>query len=486
MPKSTGDKNSLAEEEIQKRLSQVMDNWQSYPDFANLFDALLTANRDMLSTELGQRYSAAIGSEETSSALVETIQDVRSGRRHPTYRLIEDLLRYNLLGLDPKRIQLGSPDRPTGDHRIALFAAAGLIEITPESIRQWNREVLAGWRTWRTRNQNKPAPTWKDLMQKLMEFHTQGNRLSWRDLGARARQMADDATLLPSSRLNSILTSRNVPSQQERISLAHTVGLEPDQVAFIEEAIENGSLSLQKHAEKTQFASQLDNISEMLKANGISLVQLAQRTGNPLTGQSGVAHQVLSSWRLGRVRPSLGNIRALVFGLRSCKDQVGNRLITEEEIGSLTDAAGFASHELTDTAHDVIARISETTRIKPLLSAIRNAVDVCVSTSAIPCGPPDGTRLATGMVNNWESEKCPHYPTASQVRALLQRYNSAIQQAGHSVLSDQEIEQVVVVAEHDRSRWLALPQSEKRGGHSARHRPPLSPSLDDGPAYSGK
>jgi hypothetical protein len=267
------------------------------------------------------------------------------------------------------------------------------------------------------------------------------------------------------------------------MALASGVGLEQDQIAFIEEAIDAGSMSIRKPIEASAFSASFNDIIERLRASQISLAQLAARTGNPLTGESGVIPQVFSAWKHGRARPTLVNVRALAVGLRNCKDQRGGRLISENEIRLLIETAGFTAHEFTDTSHDVIERINETSHIKPLLRAIRNAADISIPSAALPFGSTGGMHLTAGMVESWESDNAPYYPTGEQARALLQTYNAILRKKAHPPLTDPEIDLVSVVAERDRARWQALPPSQRRPGSTQQGRRQLpSPDLNNGPA----
>jgi hypothetical protein len=141
--------------------------------------------------------------------------------------------------------------------------------------------------------------------------------------------------------------------------------------------------------------------------------------------------------------------------------------VTPNEIGRLVIAAGFSTRDLSDSTHEIIARIDGQSHIKKLLKALQTAVDVGL-------GHDD-----TARVRLWETPGAT-YPTAEQVRELLRHYNGVIRQNGFIPLSDEEIEKVAQVAERDYANWQQRSHAEKlaeRNPHD-RRRPP-SPSLWD-------
>src|SRR5579864_3092634 len=481
MVRKPRDTQSSSDQQIQERVNRVMDNWQSYPTFASLMDALLKANHNMFTTELAERYLEAIGPVPKPSTLMKTLQEVRGGRWAPTYSVVENLVRHNLLNLDPQKLHSDSGHAAAGPHRIAMFSSAGFIEVTPQSIRVWNRDVLASFAHATQDRPMNERPTWKDLMRKLLAFHTQGGRLTWDDIASNARNMAGDSTLLPDARLRSLLCSKHIPTRQERLALAAALHLDDEQAAFIEHGIESGQISVHKHAETSPFSKRLNKILIVLRANGITTTQLALQTRCPAHGL-GIDQSVISTWRSGNARPSLANLRALVTGLRRCEREGGGRLISDADIHSLIDASDFTSEQLMRTSHEVVADISADTSIKPLLAALRNSIDVSVTLDDIPVFAK-GERLTGRMISVWESETMARYPTGPQVRALLRAYNKVIRNNNGTILGDDEIDRVVEVAERERFRWKSIPASERiLAEQTKRHHLPPSPSFDDGPA----
>lgn len=164
----------LSPQDIRERVNGVMDASQSYLDFAHLFSALLTAN-DISHQSFAQSYSQATG-QRLSTSLVG---DISHGERQPTYAFASRIADHSLLlSLNSEKM------RPGGQHRMALFSAAGLIEVTPDSIRHWNEEVLANWQRQPMLSRAQAPLTWRELMGKLLSFHCQGGRLSQWDIAA--------------------------------------------------------------------------------------------------------------------------------------------------------------------------------------------------------------------------------------------------------------------------------------------------------------
>src|SRR5579871_6577899 len=116
-------------EDVRHRVDKIMETWQSFASFAELLDAQMWANV-MSNAELARRLSAHSG----RSISWGTVRTYRKGERPPPYSFIEALVESNALQLDPERIHPAEAGRTAGDQRIAMFAAAGLIEVTPESI----------------------------------------------------------------------------------------------------------------------------------------------------------------------------------------------------------------------------------------------------------------------------------------------------------------------------------------------------------------
>ena len=119
------------------------------------------------------------------------VKTLRVGQLRPSYQFVEDVADHSLLSLS-------DASRPGSDQRAALFAVAGLIEVTPESTRQWNHDVLADWQRRRERQASTSQPTWSELIHKLLDFQTQGWRWSsTKKLPPRPMQQRPDANSLP-------------------------------------------------------------------------------------------------------------------------------------------------------------------------------------------------------------------------------------------------------------------------------------------------
>lgn len=468
-------KAHLSPQEIRERVNQVMDAWQSSPDFAHLFSALLTAN-DITHRAFAQSYSQATG-----HPLSETrVSDIAHGNLQPTYAFVSGIADHALLSLGPEGI------RPGGQYRTALFAAAGLIEVTPDSIKQWNEEVLANWQRQRTLSPARPPLPWRELMGKLLSFHCQGGRLSQRDIAAAMNALPDLHCQVTIQRCRDILSvAGTVATYAERLALERVAGLDPSQINRIEAAVEDGSLHLGQRPQASSFAALLDDVLGRLRAAGVSQRQLSLRTAPPGQSDPDVSPECLSQWKQGKTRPTLASLRALVHGLERCHDRANRPLVTADEIRNLVSAAGFTREDLAATTHDLVARINGATRLKPLLAALRNAADINIPMSAIDSdiarGNSDTEVRLAHLLQQWESEGRPSIPNPGQVRDILTRYNRLLLAAGKTELAEEEMQKVLEVAQRDR-------QAGQQHGFLNRlreHHPPtprrtIRPNLDDG------
>jgi hypothetical protein len=437
-------KENLSEEQLRERVSQVMDLWRSYPDFAHLFDALMDAN-GLTTTVFAQRYSQKTGEPSSPTR----VQDIRHGDLQPTYAFVSGIADHALLSLDPERV------RPGGDHRIALFASAGLIEVTPDTIKQWNEEVLANWQRQRTLSPAREPLTWRELMGKLLSFHCQGGRWSQRDIAAAMNAQSELGGQVTVQRVLDIVSvAGTVPTRAERVALERVAGLDPAQIDRVEAAVEDGSLPLGQRPAPSRFSALLDEILGRLRAGGVSQRQLTLRTVPPGQTDPEVSQPCLSLWKHGKTRPTLATLRALVNALERCRDRANRPLVTANEIQELVSAAGFSLDDLIATTHDVVRRIDESTRLKPLLAALRNASDLNVPMSAIDSDTARGNgehevRMAH-LLPHWECDNLPSIPNAVQVRDILARYNRLLHAAGKTEMTDEEMQAVVEVAQRER------------------------------------
>lgn len=469
-------REALSLEQIQERMDQVMSRWQTYPDFAALLDALMDAN-GLSDYELAQQLT-----DQTATPLTHTtVRQYRCGEREPSYSFITGLLTTNALRLDPQRIQSADGDRPTGDQRLALFAAAGLIEVTPESIQEWNRDVLAGHRRLLATSPASP-PRWGDLMTKLISFHMQGGRTSYHEIAA-SRTLTGGSLLSHPHRLSLLVSNRRPPSESERLALSRFAGLNDHQVVYIEDAIASGAIPLGPPRRQTPLAVALNSILDKLRAQEINQTQLVLQCAQcQAPGMVSVQTSDLPTWRHGHNKITLEKLRSLTAGL----NQIGSRLrdpVTPGEISNLIASAGFAPHDLTDTTHQVVDRIDDRTQIKPLLAALRRAVDLSLPSSSeeLRCHAAVlGITLPLAFSANlyWEDTTRTSSPTGQQVRDLLLCYNHFISRNGFPPLSDEEIIKIIHVAERDHTRLQQLSHAEKlaeRKPHIRRQTP--SPSL---------
>ncbi len=389
-----------------------MDAWRSYPDFAHFFDALLKAN-DVSVNAFAHQYSQGTGNEILQNALYR----IRDGRNQPTYNFVADIADHGLLSLDHERLRPATETLPAGDYRVALFASAGLIEVTPASIRQWNEEVLAAWQR-RLNDSARPQLTWRQVMNKLLSFHSQGGRCPRENIATAIHNDSTSDHSPTKARIVNLLTQDSaVPSSMERLAVANAAGLTPSETELLESAIDGGMLLLTPAKSPSVFSIRLTDILGRLKAAGISKHQLALRSVSPVESQSGISGAPLSAWAHRNVSPTQASLHALIRALEQCRDQEGRRLVQDDEIRQLVESAGFTPEELTATTHDIIAGINGTTRLKPLLSDLRNAADLNViqrivaEVAAEEEPRHSGTRITQALLHDWERETSPWIAT---------------------------------------------------------------------------
>jgi hypothetical protein len=460
-------RESLSPDQKQERVDSVMSGWRSYPDFAHLFDALLQANQ-MTDSEFRSQFEKTTGHHISE----KTIRNVRSGFQQPSYQFVSDLADHALLSLDPQRVQRPQEGLPPADLRVALFATAGLIEVTPESTAHWNEEVIAGWQRRLQSQSVTEKPVWREIMLKLLEFHMQGSRRTQADIVHDAHVPPDpNAPEFNLDRIRGILVNNGVPTAAERVGLAQAVGLNHDQITIIESAIENGQLEIGPRIRASPFSKLFDDLASRLRDNGITLRDISTRS-TPLGGDTpAVAPTTLSNWRTGRTHPSLSAFRGLVRVLERFQNTV-----SQSEVEQLIKASGFSPAELSATTHDIVAKINGETRLKPLLASLRNASDLDVSL------PQVEVRHTNKSLAAWELEAIPDYPSQSQLLELLELYNSILRDKGQQELSAEEIQRVMTVGDRDREDGLA--RGFMKRAHE--HRPPvarrtITPDFDSGP-----
>lgn len=445
-----------------------MSRWQTYPDFAHLFDSLLQANQ-ISDNQFRSQYEKTTGHR----ILEKTIRYVRSGFQQPSYQFVSDLADHALLSLDPHRVQRPQAGSPPGGHRVALFAAAGLIEVTSESIDHWNEEVIAGWQRRLQSQSVTEKPVWREIMLKLLEFHMQGGRCTQADITHAAHVPPDpNAPEFNLDRLRGILVGNSVPTSAERMGLARALGLNDDQIALIETAIENGQLEIGPRIRPSTFSRLFDDLASRLRDNGITLRDLSTRSV-PLGGDTpAVAPTTLSNWRTGRSQPSLSAFRGMVRVLERFQNTV-----SQSEIEQLIKASGFSPAELSATTHDIVAQINGETRLKPLLANLRNASDLDVPQSLV-----EGNHTYKN-ISSWESDALPDYPSQAHLLELLELYNSILRDKGQQELSVEEIQRVMTVGERDREEGVARGFMKR----ARDHKPPtarrtIRPDFDSGPS----
>jgi hypothetical protein len=453
-----------------------MDRWSSYPSFAALFDDLLAANGVSL-----KEFARDLADYSRVKRSGHNVREFRVGEREPPYDFIEEVLATNLLHFDPQRIQPEQGDQPSGAQRIALFAAAGIVEVTPASVREWNREVLAGHSRFVEEQPDAPRPRWGDIMTKLLSFHLQGGRRTIRHVADEIRAYEPDNITLSAERITTVLRNSRAANDKERAALYRYVQLDDNQIETIESGISTGRIPLGDTHRTTPLTEALNSVLDKLATQGVSMNQLAKFSQTlSVPGSSAVRQPDLSAWRLGRSGLTLQKLRSLTATLRHFGPGRLRNPVTSEEIDCLVRASGFQVGQLTDTAHDIVAKIDDRTHITSLLQSIREAVDVATAVEDIcALGAQRGYNVpAEALLKVWERPDNT-YPTGRQVRGLLEWYNQLIAENGYQPLSQDEVSRVVEVAERDYARWQRKSHAEKiaERNSTSRRRPP-SASFD--------
>jgi hypothetical protein len=290
-------------------------------------------------------------------------------------------------------------------------------------------------------------------------------------------------------RIDRLLTGKSsVPSQDERLALAKVAGLSSPQAHLIETAVDEGQLPLIPTPPSTPFSTRLTELLARLKAAGITQKQLAARTAPLGTTDAEMSQTPISDWRLNKKRPTQAALRSLVRGIEQCHDKFGRPLVLAEEIQQLVTLAGFTMEDISATTHDIVARINDETRLKPLLAALRNAADLNVPMNAvdsIPFQTPAGVNAPYlwALLEAWESEGKSITPNPEQARELLARYNRLLHDKGEVELSPEEIERVVEVVQRDRAEGSQMGFRKRAHEHRPRTaRRIISSDFDDSPS----
>ncbi|MBX3443844.1 MAG: hypothetical protein KF774_15660 [Planctomyces sp.] len=469
-------RDSLTHGQVRRQVDQIMDRWSSYPGFAALFDELLDANGASTNG-----FAQSLNDHGRSAWTEGRVRQYRIGERQPPYLFIEDLLATNLLHLDPQRIRPEQGDQPSGDQRVALFAAAGMIEVTPASVREWNREVLAGHRRFVEAHPDAPRPRWGDIMEKLLSFHLQGGRRSLGEIANEIKRFAPSDVKLTGPRILHVTHNDRPANHKERAALYHYVHLDPDQIAELERGIASDSIPLGHPIRSTAFTKALNDVIDHMAAQGVNMYQFTKVAKTlSVPGGSAVRPSDLSSWRLGRTELTLQKLRSFIATVHHLNQGRLADPVTPEQLSAMVASAGFQPSQLTATTHDVVAGIDGKTRISSLLQSLREAVDVSMALEDIcALGAQRGYNVpATALLKVWERPDNT-YPTGRQVRGLLEWYNQLITENSYQPLSPDEVSRVVEVAERDYERWQRKSHAEKVAERNPAHRRrPPSPSFD--------
>lgn len=160
---------------IRRAIDTLMTNClQRYEGFSDFLPALLAAQEETSDSFYARLRQS--GHEE----LIVLTQIILKKQSNPSYHYIETLLQHNLLHLN-----LYDPSQ-----RATLFAMAGLIEVTPESIQHFNKEICDDVAQKIAISQ---PPSWNATMERMVKFHTQGGRLNYETVVSDLRARAADS-----------------------------------------------------------------------------------------------------------------------------------------------------------------------------------------------------------------------------------------------------------------------------------------------------
>lgn len=324
-------------------------------------------------------------------------------------------------------------------------------------------------------------------MSKLLAFHSQGGRRTHQDFANAANALSAPAVVLQEERISHLLAGRNPPSAEERHALERVAGLNTEQMNLIETAVEAGNLSLTRTPPRSAFSWQFADLLDRLRSSGISQRQLLRYTVAPGETVPQLSESSLSAWKVGRTNPTQAFLRILVDALERCHDRRGHRLVSPDEVRSLVESAGFTEFDMMATSHDIVARIDASSRLKPLLSALRNAADVNAPRTVVPGAPAEsdqhGQPFGRASLAAWERDASAQSPTPSQVHDLLARYNDLLREKDQAELSTEEIERVIGVARRDREDGLHRGFARRvQESHPTTGRRIITPDIDDPPS----
>ncbi len=473
-------KQGFSEERKRSEVGKVMECWndqQRFPTFAPMFDALLKANDNMSARDFSIQLSRMSGRAYGHAA----IQCLRDGTGQPTYQFAKDVIETNILNLDPQRIQPLN-GMPMGDQRIAFFTKAELIEVTPETMQAFNADVMASVKRHIDRGNR---PHWSDIIRKLVEFRTQGERDSVVDIQRRL-QAGSDAELFPTKdMLPNILGKNACASKDQRDALYREVGLSRDDAAYLNDMLAKKNISEEiLPGNPTRFSTQLDDILSRL-VGFASLQDLQRASVDLVTNRPRILGSQLSLLRQGKgPNATRAKLRAMLDVLEPWAGE--HRPLQAQELDTLAANAGFTRTQLAFSPRDLITKADEaTTDIHALLSDIRYTREVGLTLDqAADRGRMTalGVSLSADQINSWETaiKTCP---TREQVSELLGRYNGAmveryirvknLEEPGHVTtpadaeaagvtLRADEIAKVGRISDACRDAWEAAQKSDKK------------------------
>jgi len=454
MPRKGG-KNGLDIEQIRSSVNALMACHQQYETFNGLLDALMNANDNLSDSKLADE----LGCEQF------TVTSARQGTPEASYDFITKLveLKSNPLNIDQQ------------NHRHILYAKAGFIEVTEESIATHNEDVLSGLKKLVYPNhpilepKTDPAklPQWGDVIKKLASFQLQAK--TWVNIRAEAVVVNRGSVVDPVKfrdipavgRIANLVANEVKPHDPERLFLERALGLSAEQ----SKTLKDYHLDTGIKAKPTPFSQMLSAIIDDLgRGTQKRMVTLSK---DPVSGES--IHKT-TFYRLRHgigESPTIVTLRCLFRALdayadkgRISPEKINQLLVLADgkylpdDGDQLKGLAAASRFKFSATSHQVIAAIdaqNEPTKIGNLLAALSAASDISLTQDEI--GEHLGVSKATwGM---WERRV--QVPIPTHVDAALSYFSLVMTRRsnGHDRLDIEERERVLLVARRDHIEYVS-------------------------------
>jgi hypothetical protein len=436
-----GFSNIVIPSELQERINAATENViDQYRYFHELLAALVKIN-DMESAKFARVLSDASGHEYS----VSQIKRLLSGEHVPSYTFVEDLLKTNVLNLNPVWIRPKANEMDAGPTRESIFKLAGFIEVTAQTVDQFNAEVINRAKEYNERFPDRPFH-WADIVKRMIEFQMQGGRLTFEEI-EKVMNVLNNGNFKP-ARLRYILNKNNTANDTEKKAIYDFLNLIPEQREWLDgKDVGRGNLPTRE----TTFTRQFETITEKLLKEGFTLERLAEETTQLGKDIQPVTWKTMSQWRLGKKTPNINHMRTLVAlldrftpaGSDQPKIQAG--IILKNEIDNLLKALGTNREALFATSDVIIAAARENpVPVSELMNTIRTAPDVNVNMKFEPL-------LFEGTVPDAKLKPGSSTPYWSQARLRREmEYFSAVRQArGYPPYTPDQIDDVRAIGERD-------------------------------------